>query len=92
VSRKKSESETANPWTKKADEKQAPGVRSGQKHAAKKRRGKQAWDKTEQRSDRPKRQTSGKSPWDRVAKKDQQTWTGIVAAHPDGHRCTPWVC
>jgi len=84
VSRKKTETDSGDKWPKRSDKKQSPDARSGNKGAAKKSRGNSAWDKTGERPGRKKRQATGKSPWATISKKDQQTWTGTVSAHPDG--------
>jgi len=84
VSRKKSKSETANPWSKKTGDQRGSSAGGEQKSGDKQPRGNRAWGEAGKRSNRKQAQGGGKSPWDRVAKKDQQTWTGIVAAHPDG--------
>ncbi|RLL52183.1 ribonuclease R [Mariprofundus sp. EBB-1] len=75
---------SGNKWPKKSDKKRDADEQSGNKSAAKKSRGNSAWDKTSERPSRQKRKAGGKSPWATVSKKDQQTWTGIVSAHPDG--------
>ena len=84
MSRKKTETDSGDKWPKRSDKKQSPDARSGNKGAAKKSRGNSAWDKTGERPGRKKRQATGKSPWATISKKDQQTWTGTVSAHPDG--------
>ena len=84
MSRKKSETDSGSKWPKRAKNQQDSGARSGDKSAAKKSRSNSAWAKSGERPSRQKRQAGGKSPWASVSKKDQQTWTGIVSAHPDG--------
>jgi len=84
VSRKKNETRSGSKWPKRSDKKQDADARSGSRNAASKSRGNNAWDKTGERPGRKKRQASGKSPWANISKKDQQTWTGTVSAHPDG--------
>jgi len=84
VSRKKNETDSGSKWPKRSGKKQSPNAGVGKKSAEKESRSNSVWDKKSERPSRRKRQAGGKSPWATVSKKDQQTWTGVVSAHPDG--------
>jgi len=84
VSRKNSDSTGKNPWAKRSESKQGDAPRSDVRRGQQKRPGKNVWDTVQANTDGRKRQRSGKSAWGETSKKNQQTWVGIVSAHPDG--------
>ncbi len=83
MSRKKNKPDTKNKWPQKSTGQRESRAASDDRGAAKPSRG-NAWDNADARPSRRKRQSSGKSPWANLASKNEQTWTGIVSAHPDG--------
>jgi len=84
VSRKKNKPDTQNKWPQKSTAQGGQDRSSDENNASESSRGKRAWDKPDRRPSRQKRSNSGKSPWANLASKNEQTWTGIVSAHPDG--------
>jgi len=84
VSRKKKHSETRNPWAKKSDRQEASGSRMDGERSPQKSGSHGAWDTSDRKPKRQAQRGGAKSPWASISKKEQQTWTGVVSAHPDG--------